>query len=192
MSTQSTFEQDLAFGKIAESQIATWLRRVHGWDFLPVYDIEKHTGKGPQVFTTEDALIAPDILAMKRDGGQWKLRWIEAKRKTAFSWHRQSRRWVTGIDLKHYRDYQAIAERYPWELWLLFLHESSMPSNEDRSHSCPSRCPTGLFGEEIGKMSRHENHRSDKYGKGGMVYWKHQSLRQLATLNEIRNTSRLQ
>jgi len=175
------FESNLKTGQIAEGQIATWLRKARGWDVLPVYEIEKHTGKGPQLFTPDDGLIAPDMLALKEN----KIRWIEAKCKTVFSWHRISQKWTTGIDLKHYADYKTIALRYPWELWLLFLHTRSSPRAEDLRLGCPAVCPTGLFGGSIVWLMENENHRSDKYGNSGMVYWADSTLRYIADLDII-------
>jgi len=116
----NTFERQLAFGKAGESLIANWLKR-RGYLVLPIYEKEISEGKGPQVFSAHGDLIAPDLLAFGRESD--KVWWIEAKHKSAFSWHRMSGRWVTGIDLEHYQDYLQIQRLSPWPVWLLFLAE---------------------------------------------------------------------
>jgi hypothetical protein len=144
---------------------------------MPVYELEWHTGKGPQIFAPERGFVAPDLCIL--DGEQGFL-WVEAKHKTVFSWHRSTSRWVTGIDLHHYRDYLAVRDRYGWSLWLLFLHESKTPSAEDRKYNCPPECPVGLFGAEINTLRHCENHTHPNWGKHGMVYWARDNLKLLA------------
>lgn len=172
----SRFRQSLAFGKVGESLIANWLKR-RGYTVLPVYEKEISEGKGPQLFTPSQNLIAPDLFAF--NGGTDKAFWIEAKHKSAFTWHRITSRWTTGIDLKHYRDYLKVADLSPWPVWLLFLHQKGQAKDS------PPGCPTGLFGQELSYLRQHENHRHGNWGNGGMVYWAHTTLKKLATLEEI-------
>ena len=162
---KTTFEQQLAFGKIGESKIAEWFKRKNYY-VLPIYEKEVSEGKGPQVFGLDENLIAPDMLVFNRQ----KIFWIEAKHKSVFSWHRTTSQWVTGIDLKYYNDYLKITALSPWPVWLLFLHEKGY------TDEWPHNCPTGLFGGELTTLSKLENHRSDKWGKSGMVYWGVDSL----------------
>src|SRR5215471_18319828 len=111
----NSFEDSFARGKLAEGRIAQWLRR-RGCTIIPAYDIEIHAGKGPQVFTPDQALVAPDLLILKDK----QPRWIEAKSKTVFSWDRShgwEPCWVTGIDLHHYEQYQAIEKHFNWDVW---------------------------------------------------------------------------
>ncbi|MCG8351023.1 MAG: hypothetical protein MI924_24910 [Chloroflexales bacterium] len=175
-----TFARQLAFGQLVETQVAMWLRRARGWSILPVYEKEIDTGKGPRFFGPQTQIIAPDMLVMRGTD----VRWIEAKRKTVFTWHRISQQWTTGIDLRHYQDYCRLAAATPWDIWLLFLHTSSQPNPRDLSH-CPPLCPTGLFGETLTFLRSHENHRHGNWGPRGMVYWAHTSLRKIATLDEV-------
>ena len=174
------FKTKLAMGKLAESQIATWLRH-RGNCVLPVYEVEMGAGKGPQVFLPDSELIAPDLFVFSFDDGT-KAQWIEAKHKTVFSWHRKTQRWVTGIDLHHYADYLLIDEKTPWDVFLLFLHaEYSTPARNE-----PWPCPTGLFGKKLSRLKDCENHRSDLWGKKGMVYWAWESLIKLANIDEFK------
>lgn len=171
-----TFEQKLKVGKIGESQIAKWFQG-RGYNILPVYEKEINEGKGPTLFLAEGGnLICPDMLAFKRD----KIFWIEAKHKNAFSWHRITQRWVTGIDLRHYLDYLEVAE-CGWPVWLLFLHRDGVAKDTPQGLTSP----TGLFGEEILKLKNIENHRSENWGKVGMVYWSHSRLKKLASLDAL-------
>ncbi len=180
MALAKTFAEQLAFGQIAESAIARWLRRAYGCSVLPVYETELDTGKGPRFFTPDEEIVAPDMLVLKNG----RVFWIEAKHKDVFSWHRLTRRWVTGIDLHHYHQYLRIAEGFPYPVFLLFLHRRDEAA--DRRPDEPWPCPTGLFGQELRWLSRRENHRSAQWGRHGMVYWAHDTLRRFATLDEVR------
>lgn len=181
------FRQQLAFGKIAESQIASWLRS-RGNTVLPVYEVEMDTGKGPQLFLPDEELIAPDLFVFKfsYDDGQeaW---WTEAKHKSVFSWHRITGRWTTGVDLRHYHDYLRVDELTPWPVWLLFLHSKDRCDRRNE----PWPCPTGLFGRPLEYLREHENHRSQPrnngtgWGRTGMVYWAYDDLMLLATLDDV-------
>jgi len=172
-----SFQSSLDYGKAGESAIALWLRR-RGFCVLPVYEKVIDEGKGPQLYMTDGSLIAPDLLAFNGS----KTYWIEAKHKTAFSWHRISERWVTGIDLRHYQDYCQVDDQTPWPVWLLFLHDGGQAKDS------PANSPSGLFGHTLAHLRQHENHRSSRWGTSGMVYWAYQTLRLVATLEEVYDT----
>jgi hypothetical protein len=168
------FNQTLQVGRVGESLIATWLRS-RGWNVLPVYDIEVQTGKGPSLFSAQCELIAPDMFVFNG----LKVRWVEAKHKGAFSWHRTTQRWVTGIDLCHYEHYKQVAEVSNWPVYLMFLHWGGQAKDS------PPNSPAGLFGHELKYLQEHENHRHPNWGNGGMVYWAHDTLRLLAPLKTL-------
>lgn len=174
----STFRQKLAFGETGESLIANWLKWKE-YSILPVYEKEVDTGKGPQVFTLSSGLIAPDLLAFSDD--PTKVWWVEAKHKSAFSWHRKTRRWVTGIDLRHYENYLELQGRSPWPIWLLFLHRAGRAKDTPEGMTCP----TGLYGGNIERLCRMENHRHENWGRSGMVYWAESVLNKIAELGEV-------
>jgi hypothetical protein len=155
-----SFEQNLKFGQAGETSIAKWLR-ARGNTVLPVYEKIIDTGKGPQIFTPDGSLVAPDFMVWKGASVQW----IEAKHKEAFTWHRLTSRWVTGIDLRHYHDYCQLGDSSPWPVWVLFLHRGG------HAKDSPNISPLGLFGNSLSYLRTHENHRSDKHGRSGMVYW---------------------
>lgn len=177
------FNGSLTFGKLGESQIAAWIRR-RGNCVLPVYEKEINEGKGPQLFLPDSELIAPDLFVFSHD----KVWWVEAKHKSVFSWNRNRGKWVTGIDLRHYNDYLRVDELTPWPVWVLFLYKKDYDPNRPND---PWPCPVGLFGRRITTLRQIESHRSPPRGGGtgwgnsGMVYWAHETLLQLATLEEM-------
>jgi len=164
----TAFKENLSRGKIGESRIAQYFKD-KGYNVLPVYELETDTGKGPQLFTPRKGLIAPDMLVFKMD----KCFWIEAKHKTAFSWHRNTSRWVTGIDLRHYYDYCEVDDSTPWPVWLMFWQRGGQAKDS------PADYPAGLFGNTLEYLRQHENHRHENWGKSGMVYWNINSLKRL-------------
>lgn len=189
------FRESLLRGQTGETKMAYWLRRAKERSILPVYDIPINTGKGPRFYSAlssgHDQLVAPDMLTI----GCGKIQWVEAKLKSVFSWRRMPcqrypyARWQTGIDKRHYHDYLHVREVTDIPLWIMFLHESSTPWEKDRKQGCPEMCPTGLFGREITQLEKLVDH-EDSYEKASgreypMVYWNHQDLIQLATLEEV-------
>lgn len=164
-------------GKTAESDIARWLIK-RGQSVLPVYEKIIDEGKGPQLFTGGEGLIAPDMLAICKG----KVLWIEAKHKTGFAFYRKGNKFVTGIDLRHYLDYLRVAAITELPIYLLFLHDGGVVKD-----SPPG--PSGLYGNYLSVLSQREDHRSGKWGKSGMVYWARDidggPLRLLATLEEM-------
>lgn len=191
----SSFAQTLETGRIAEGLIAQWLIS-RGAAVMPAYEIEQSHGKGPQLFTPSADLVAPDMLAFTHKG----IKWIEAKHKSVWTWHRKTKQWTTGIDLRHYGDYMRVAKQTQIPVWLLFFHRETAPDPRDVEAGCPECCPTGLFGGELFSLVVSENHRSLPYdpsragfvghGKSGMVYWSHSALKQFAKREEVYQASK--
>lgn len=172
------FESALAFGQEGEQTVSQWLQS-RGHMVFPAYEKEGGDFKGPQLFSAAGDLVLPDLLAF-RSG---KAIWFEVKRKTCFTWHRISHRWVTGIDLHHYEQYLEVAVRTELPVWLLFYHPNSTPDERDAQHGCPTICPAGLFGNDIDSLRACESHRHQNWGRHGMVYWSSDNLKQLARLS---------
>lgn len=165
----SSFSTQLDYGKAGESTIANFFKG-KGYSALPVYEKETGEFKGPTIFAFDTStIIAPDMLVFNKE----KCMWIEAKRKGSFSWHRNTQRWVTGIDLHHYSEYKKVDELSPWPVWLMFLHEIG-PNAKDTPEGMTS--PSGLYGNDLNVLSERENHRHANWGKSGMVYWSEESL----------------
>lgn len=185
-----SFVNHLKTGQITEGLIARWLMARQSI-VMPAYQIEQHTGKGPQLFSLDKQLVAPDMLVFNHNG----MVWVEAKHKSVFTWHRVTMRWTTGIDMRHYVDYLHVAKTTRLPVYLLFFHANSAPSEIDRKFNCPEECPTGLFGGELFDLVTKENHRSPHFdrnrtgmvghGNSGMVYWAADDLKLFATKDQI-------
>ncbi len=182
LASSATFAANLTTGLVGEGAIARWLR-AREWSVLPVYEMDIDSGKGPRLFMPDRPVVATDMFVFRQGDALW----VEAKTKTVFTWRRlpPGPQWETGIDLRHYREYQTIDEHTPWPVWLLFLHTQSEPDERDVRHGCPPECPTGLFGNKLSILRTCESHRSDKHGPSGMVYWGLPSLRRFATLEQM-------
>lgn len=174
-----SFEQSLQFGKIGESLIAKWFLR-RGYSVLPVYEKEYVENKGPVLFCPENKqYICPDLLVFNE---QNKVFWIEAKHKTAFTWHRNTKQWVTGIDIHHYENYLEIAKKnHSWPVYLLFLHGKGIAKDTPEGMESPA----GLFGNTLEHLSKHEHHRHKNWGKNGMVYWSLKHLKRYANIEDV-------
>lgn len=168
------FKQALEHGVIGESVIAQYWRR-RGCSVLPAYEVEEGHYEGPRLYTPEGKLIVPDMVVF-RGREVW---WLEAKHKTAFSHHRITNRFVTGIDLPLYLDYCKIDDFSPWPVCVFFLHDGGQAKDS------PPDSPSGLFGASLRYLRRNENHRHPNGGKRGMVYWDINKLKKYATLEEI-------
>lgn len=176
----NNFKEKLAIGQAGESLISKWLQS-RGHSIFPAYEINISHGKGPQMFSDGGELVLPDLLSFNKG----EVQWFEAKHKTCFTWHRKTRRWTTGIDLRHYLEYQEVQKATQKPVWLLFYHPNPKPDKRDLPY-CVGESPTGLFGGLISELSNSENHRSPPYnpnnefkghGHSGMVYWSHEKLR---------------
>ena len=174
------FEQSYNFGKIAESLIAVYFKN-KGYAVLPIYEKEINEGKGPALYFPDAEIIGTDMMVFNKN----KIFWIEAKHKTAFTWHRITSRWCTGIDIKHYEHYQEISKRTEWPVWIMFYHEGGQAKDS------PADSPSGMFGNEINYLIKNENHRHNGWGKYGMVYWAIDKLKLIATKEEILKNVRL-
>lgn len=173
-----SFQASLDVGRAGESLVAMWLR-ARGNTVLPVYEKIIDEGKGPQLFTPTAQMIAPDMLVYRGNNALW----VEAKHKTAFSWHRNTQKFVTGIDLRHYTHYLHVDASSPFPVWLIFLHRGGRAKDSPLS-------PSGLFGNSLDVLRNCENHRHEKWGRTGMVYWAIDSLVKLADLSDVLNISR--
>lgn len=165
-----SFQEKLKFGKGGERVIAAILCK-RGYSILPIEKEDKN-GKGPRIYQASSSIVAPDLLALE-------FGWIEAKTKSAFTWHRITKRWTTGIDIYYYEQYVEAASLSSVPTYLFFLQLLGQAKDS------PPDCPTGLFYGELQYLRVNENHRSDRWGKGGMVYWSVDKLKKLAELDEL-------
>lgn len=172
------FSKKLEEGKAGESIIARWFLSF-GNVVVPVYEKIIDDGKGPQLLVGGKKFIAPDLLVMNSRVE----RWVEAKHKAAFTWHRKTSCWCTGIDRRHYRDYLQVAKLTHRPVWLLFLHEGGQAKDS------PPNSPAGLFGNELSVLEKNIHHEHWNWGTSGMVYWAREEdkgpLLLIATLAEV-------
>jgi hypothetical protein len=164
----SRFNDNLAFGQVAESKIAKWLI-ARGCHVLPAYQIIEKKANGPQLFSRSGNFVTPDMFVFCKSGAIW----LEAKHKTAFTYHRKTGRFVTGVDLHHWRDYLRVKDLTSVECWLMFNHLGGVAKD-----SPPS--PSGLFAGEIGSLSQCVNHTHENWGRHGMIYWAIDSLKKIS------------
>jgi hypothetical protein len=158
-----SFDRTLKEGLIGEGEISRMLI-ARGYIVLPAYQIEQQHGKGPRLFTAEGQLIAPDMLVFKEN----KVIWVEAKTKSAFTWHRASQTWQTGIDRKHWSHYVEVDSKTPWPVWLLFLHRNGFIAKDTPDGMIS---PSGLFGNSVRVLKLSIHHEHENHGPSGMVYW---------------------
>lgn len=193
------FQQRLATGQAAESVIARWLR-ARGYQILPVYGTQGRNFKGPRLFG-EHELVAPDLIVFK---GR-KSFWVECKSKGGSTWYRgggdlSKAGWQTGISLGYWCDYLNVSELTGLPVWLMFFQPNGKPAERDLQQGAPNTCPTGLFAGEISKLKTCIDHtcnpasnplpESGGWGVSGMVYWRIEHLRLLASVDEVRYSNR--
>ena len=174
-----SFERSLCEGILGESIIVRWLNR-QGCHVLPAYEIEQSHGKGPRLYTAKQQLISPDLLCWN---GHEQF-WIEAKTKSAFTWHRLSETWQTGIDRRHWHHYQKVEETMGIPVWLLFLHK---PGNLAKDTPEGMQSPHGLYGESLAKLKDNVHHEHSNHGSSGMVYWELETLTKYANVMPVDN-----
>jgi hypothetical protein len=172
-----SFEEKLKEGLLGEGEISKWFIS-RGYSVLPAYEVELNHGKGPRLFTKEGTLISPDLLVFNAS----RILWIEAKTKSAFTWHRLSRTWQTGIDRKHWGHYLCVAARTPFPVGILFLHKPNCTA-KDTPEGMVS--PSGLFGNNIASLKDSVHHTSCLHGPSGMVYWTLGNLKKIAEYNDV-------
>ena len=172
----SNFNEQLEIGKTGESLIANWLKS-RGNSILPIYEIADNQFKGPALYCNDNSsLVAPDMAVF----GNNDMLFVEAKYKSGFSWYRNGKTWVTGIDLHHFYQYLSFKKKVNKDVFIFFLHKGLSAKDSDISES-------GLFGGEIDYLLMNSSHRSDKHGTSGMIYWSKDSLTRYAEYSEVMN-----
>ena len=177
-----SFDKKLKTGLLGESIIAKIFNR-GGYNVLPAYEIAIHQGKGPRLFTPSNKkMVVPDMLVFK---GKDTI-WVEAKTKKAFTWHRKSKSFQTGIDLSHWESYKTVSETTPFPVWLFFLHR---PGKNAMDTPTGKTSPSGLYGQEINKLKGAVDHVHENWGRYGMIYWQERVFIKFCEYNEIKSYS---
>ena len=168
-----------SFGVAGEDKIGRWL--ISRGTSVARFHWIKGSYKGPRIETPAGELVTPDMLAFRLN----RCTWIEAKSKAAFTWHRITETWQTGVDIPKWRDYLAVRRTFGFPVWLLFLSEDEVPHQYDLDAGSPYTCPTGLYGREVRALACAVDHYHDGWGKDGMVYFRESSFKRLATKEEV-------
>lgn len=179
-----TFERQLAIGRKSEDAIFRWLlarRR----SVLQTYEIEHGDGKGPRLIAPSKAYVIPDMLSFSAG----RANWIEAKHKTHWTFHGKTKRFVTGIDTRHYNDYTEVEVITGLPVFLLFFQKSAeaRPNDVERWRA-PKTAPVGagLFCGRLDELRDRINHtHAGSYAAPPMTYWAGESLRRLASVEEV-------
>lgn len=175
----TTFKESLAFGQDGERDVENWLR-YKGCQVLATGDAERNN-KGVRLWG-QSPTVAPDLMAYHTQWKNW--RWIEVKRKGTFSFYRKKQVWTTGLDLHLFKEYKLIHELTQTPVWIFFWHDKSVFDFSARAES-----PTGLYGNEITILNKNYSHTSDKYGKGGMIYFEQKHLKSITTVEEVHHAN---
>lgn len=176
-----SFDESLREGLLGEGLITRWLNS-RGWNVLPAYEIEVQSGKGPRLFSAQRGkLIAPDLLVF--NGSEFY--WVEAKTKSAFTWHRNTETFQTGIDRRHWLDYLAVSETTGFPVWLMFLHR---PGSSAKDTPLGKVSPSGLYGQVIDRLLDTIDHEHANHGPSGMVYWRENALRKICEYEQVSGT----
>jgi hypothetical protein len=167
------FERSLFIGEKGEELVTLfWLSRISSVMRVDPNSLRLLTPAGE--LTQPDMFIFPELM------------WIEAKRKKAWTWHRNTRCWTDGIDVHHYHAYCRVQEQTRRPVIVMFLHLSANPDPRDLEAGSEPQCPTGLFGVKVDRPIHHDSCKDEPNGsKSGMVYWESARLTQFATLDEL-------
>jgi len=170
------FKEALDHGQAGESHIANYLKS-KGCTVIPCYEKIMDTGKGPQIFRPNGSLVAPDLWCFSHKNKDFFF--AEVKTKTGFSFHRLTRRMTTGIDIRHYNHYIEVLKEFEKEVFMFFLQ---MGGKVKDTHVIQ---PSGLYMGRLSELMHKENHRSEKWGRSGMVYWSEKDLTKLAEISDV-------
>lgn len=114
-----SFQDQLAFGEEGEKSIAEMLIN-RGVSILPLYQFKNHD-QTPFLLTREEKLTMPDLTCWKNGDAYF----VECKRKN--KWVHFNGQMETGLNLKHFKEYEKIKALTNLDVWLFFLHEHDHP-----------------------------------------------------------------
>ena len=153
-----------------------------GHTVLPVYDVPLHTGKGPQLFTPGQNLVAPDNLVFLRSKGPSgaPIVWAEVKSKDGFAWYRKTATWQTGIDARHFDHYVKVESVTRQPVWLLFVQRG----NRTKDQPLDKHQPAGVFVGKLSALAETFSHRHQIRGTE-MIFWPICALTLWASLEDV-------
>ena len=145
---------------------------------LPVYNVPLDNGKGPQLFTPGQSLVAPDNLVFLRSKGPSgaPIIWAEVKAKDGFAWYRKTAKWQTGFDTCHFNQYLKVESVTRHPVWVLFVQRGIR--TKDQPHD--KHQPSGVFVQKLSELAKTFSHYH-----GEMVYWPIDALDLWAPLEAV-------
>ena len=156
------FDDRLNFGVEGEDFAAAWARRL-GFSVLPHQPCPPNGKGGPRILTPHHGeLVAPD-LPLWREGVPLLL---EVKRKAAFTLHRATGAWVTGVEASYFEQYCRVWDVTGVRTFLGFVHDDD---------------PAQLtLGGEVWQLAQRVHHQYPETGDSRMLYWDRRRLVNLA------------
>lgn len=164
------FKKALEYGQKGEQTLSSVLIQ-HGFSLIPTCNLPSSPGKGPRLQNGEAGIVLPDFMAFSKSG----VLCVEAKHKHGFTWYRNKNRygvcgsWQTGIDLSSYEQYKKFSIDTNSQVILCFLHDGEAAKDSEKS-------PAGIYWNYIFDLENVEDHKSDLWGRHGMVYWNIEDL----------------
>jgi hypothetical protein len=179
MITMLSFEEQLAFGQLAEARILDRLLK-DGWEILPLCRFVEHYNqrdRGPRILRQGEEIVTPDLLLWRKDVDPI---WLEVKTKTEPSWRRctPGPRWEHGIDYLAFCDYEK-AESVGFKVAVL-LYEENMPTNQHGGTTTPNSniVLASMLTSIIDTGDRRTKWQPSR-GKAGGWFWPRQCMAQL-------------
>jgi hypothetical protein len=164
------FNDALKFG-LGGERIVAEMFKAKGWVVVQVGG-QHGAYQGPRIELPLGLVqVCPDLIVM--NGA--KALWIEVKRKSQFAYHRNSKTFVTGVDLHHWKEYLANDLYGSFPMWLFFVHETSSVHSLPFGESAVRPRP-GLYFERVRWMESHKhheyhNHGANNFGNHGGIFW---------------------
>lgn len=170
------FEQMLGWGGEAEKAVSRWLQ-ARGWYVLPTYDYSgEDDNKAPKMEGFKRSLVIPDLLAAQFAHGSC---WLEVKRKTKADYTYTTGRHETGISLRLWNDYKAVAHETGIDASVIFVHEREDQIRAGRiARLDGGSCDHGLCEQPIRRESN-----SPRMGR--MVFFCWECLGYVAQTSEV-------
>ncbi len=114
---QESFRERLAFGEEGEHEIAEFLIQ-KGVSILPLYQFESY--HAPYILRHDNTIVSPDLICFKNDAFM-----IDVKTKN--QWVEYKGRVETGMNEKHYNQYNRLRNLTGKEVYIIFNHKKEEP-----------------------------------------------------------------
>lgn len=162
------FQEKRDIGLQYEKALERWMQVERGLYTLPTYDYNgAKEDKAPRLMCVDSRLVIPDLLAFGTVGA----RWCEVKYKGRADWNRSHQRFVTGISLHLWKQYQTVSHVTGIPVFLCFIHGQQNHVSID----------------SLEALHRKISHIYDgnKMGRNGMVFFCFDKLNYLMPFSEL-------